>query len=252
MDITTLDRVKTFLPGRASDLTSTDLDAVLNQFISGVSTQIEQYLDLKFEVKERTRFWDVEHPKRGRFFIDTRPLHSVTELFNDYDGEFDASTQLTESDDFRLDQARGYIIIDDYLLEVGYHVLKAVYVAGFAFGRDHYVDRINDGNTVTPNTGDIYLVGSAPTGAFAAASANQLATWDGATWTFADQTATFIANHPDIAAAADAQIAALFQKRGRIGAKYTAMQTSQLTYTEEPLIKEVVGMLSRHKRIAMF
>ena len=242
MDLTTSARLKNFVPGTPN----TETDSALSQIISGVSRQIANYLGVRFTVKEVTEYYDIEHRSTSSVFVKRPPVHEITSIYNDSDREY-TSASLMDATEYDFDGDA--LLFPDYLLEEGLKALKVTYVGGYAFDNDYYVSRINDGATVSPSTGDIYLVGDTPAGDFSAATANQLATWGGASWSFSDQITGLIASKPEIVSACEAQCATIFQKRGRMGSKYTAIKSSQTTYSQEALTPEVKGMLSMHRRL---
>lgn len=239
MDFTTVERVKSL-----NGLKTNEHDALLRQLITSVSKQIETYMSILPEVKERIQFFDVG--SSCDFFVKSYPLHSVTEVINDWDRLFTGSAIDSTDYTFYPDELSGLISIDKYILTTGRRTLKITYVGGFAFKSEYYIARQDD-PPVGPTSGDIYLIGSAPTGVWAG-NANKVATWSGTVWQIEDQDIHFVINNPDIVEACNRQLSHVWQRRKRVGSTQTMVQGNMSLFKNEDLLPQVKSALSRRRR----
>jgi len=159
-------------------------DTVLTQIISGVSDEILNYLGREVLVKLRTQTFDIEFFQRD-FYLPAAPTHSIESIRYDPDRDFSSTAEL-ELDEYdwesEVRRRKGIISLDRLTLLPGPGHLRVSWVGGWAFDRDYYTTRQDD-PPMSPATGSKYLVGATPTGAWVGKE-NQIATWDGAAWTF--------------------------------------------------------------------
>lgn len=194
MDLTTKARVKEIL-----EKTTTGLDALIDQFIVGVSAQIEKHLDRFAEEIERTEQHDVD-PGQHVFLLRGFPVDAVAafELKNDVTRDF-ASATLIDTDRFYLDRSPGVLTFDHFILVWGPGTLQVKYTGGLG-----------------TNTADA------------------------------------ITNFPDIAHAADLQVAHLIERRHQLGLTSFSAEggsVSKVVY-EESFIPEALKALEHHRRLA--
>ena len=241
MLLTTLDRVKTFLEIPTSE---TSRDALLTQLIENVSSRFTSYLNRLIEVKERTEDLTVDSIS-VTFFVKGAPIHSITSIESDYNRDF-AGADLLSTGDYTSYNDIGQIVIDQAYIVPGYKSLRIKYVSGFAFDSDYYIAR-QAAPPSAPSTGDKYLTTGAPTGAWVG-QANKIATWNGSSWDFEEQSASFITNHLDIAGACDSQVAFEFQNRNRKGVTYNMVASAATTFSLSAFLPEVKHILDLHRR----
>ena len=127
MDLTTLARVQSFaeLSSNAAD------DALIGTLITGVSMQIEKFLDRHVESKARTERLDVL-PGQTTLFLKGYPVSSVTSLKNDSEWDFGSSTELATTL-YNVDTDEGEINFKrNTLLQPGQKVIQVTYTGGMA------------------------------------------------------------------------------------------------------------------------
>lgn len=123
-NMTTLSRVKTMLK-----ITGTDDDDILQQLISQVSAEIKEYLCRNIHRRTYTEI------KSGdgtcKIMLDNFPIHSITSIKYDSDGDHDFSDETAEdSDDYDYDPNTG-IIYTDFTFIKGIRNWEIVYIAGY-------------------------------------------------------------------------------------------------------------------------
>ena len=132
MYFATLERVKTL-----NKLKSGEHDSHLRQLITSVSKQIETFMSIKPEGKERAHLFDVHEVID--FFVKAFPLHSITSVINDFDRTF--VNTIVPTSDFTFEPEIGLLTIDRFILIPGRRTLQVIYVVGFAFAIDYYITR---------------------------------------------------------------------------------------------------------------
>ena len=101
---------------------------VLNQYLYGISAQIESYLNTKFSLVSRTEYFDVR-PNELEYWVQGVPITTITSVSHDIDGQFDGSeSTLSDSHTGKLDKS----VVLDYEVTPGKKALKIVYTGGYA------------------------------------------------------------------------------------------------------------------------
>lgn len=116
IDLVTLARVKARLGVESSD---TSNDAVLSQYITAVSRQVERYLDRHTEQAARTEVYELP-PNRNVLLLRGVPVdtdESFTLKFSTY-RSFMSSTSLASNDDYVIDASNGMVRL--YINYTGY------------------------------------------------------------------------------------------------------------------------------------
>ena len=127
ISLTTTDRVKTLF-GSTPGVSSNARDLQIESLIKQVSRQIQRYIGVDFELKDRTEVFDVA-PGQQVFRLGSYPVVSIASVINDYDRLF-TGTALDSS--YYTASARGILVIDRYDLVPGSGVLVVQYNAGGA------------------------------------------------------------------------------------------------------------------------
>lgn len=129
MDLTTLARVKRFA-GYTNPDAANDDDTLISQIITGVSRQIESYLDRYAEAVARTVYFDCENVQR-HFYLKAFPVSAVTTFKNDILRTFAAGTEL-DTGVYAVYGSVGRITVDRYELQGGARAVQVVYTGGMA------------------------------------------------------------------------------------------------------------------------
>lgn len=106
MDLTTLERVKRFLPGAVE---TTEEDPLLVSVITSVSAHVEQLLRRQVQTVARTEIFDWPAGRR-RLFLPAYPISSspALEIRYDTEGDFDATT-VVDADYYRVRANEGIV-----------------------------------------------------------------------------------------------------------------------------------------------
>ena len=144
MDLTTKARVKTILA-----ITSTQQDAILDQFIVAVSAEVEQFLTRHAEELARVEQFDLIPGDRKIFlrgFPVIAPPTATFELRHDLDRQFTGTPE--NLDDFYVDFERGVITADRGVIiapgAFGPGVLQVTYTGGMAPDTATFITRFSD------------------------------------------------------------------------------------------------------------
>ncbi len=223
-------------------------DTILNVFLDAAASAIFEHLQQKIIVTEYTDTFDVVAGKR-KYPVPAVPIHSVTSIKSDSEREFSSASVLEIGDyDFETDRDIGFITIDGYTPNIGPGALQIKWVGGFAFDRDVYIARQND-PAATPANGDIYLVGDTPTGAWSN-NPNQLATWNGASWSFQTAYSKMRETHPDILLACYMQGAVWWRTRHLQGTQQATFKNASLMVRSLGFINPVWEVIRAKRRVA--
>ncbi len=104
-------------------------DALIESLIRGVSRQIEDWCNLRFELKTRTKDFDIERHERY-IDLETAPITSITSVIHDLSRDFSSSNTLG-TDEFTFDPDTGHLELEVFFA-AGRKVLRVVYVGGIA------------------------------------------------------------------------------------------------------------------------
>lgn len=245
--LATLNELKDHLGAKAA---TTQIDDEATAILAGVSQQILEYIGRSDEVvvKERTQTLDLAR-FQTRVVLPAAPLHAVSSVRYDYDREFAAASEVETYDyDWQSEKRRrlGILEFRRSRFRHGEGVLRVTWVGGFSFDADAYLARQDDPPSA-PATGDVYLAGAAPTGAWSG-KANQLATWSGSAWTFETAEEHLVARLPDLKLACLLQSGFLYQTRRFQGTQQATSRNASVTVRSIGIIHPVRELLANHVR----
>lgn len=137
MALTTLENVKEFL-----QLTTTGLDALIENLIIRGDSQIKKFTDRELEESTLTQQYDGTVENGGVLNLDEFPVTSITTVHDDISLVFDASTLIPDTD-YVFEAKPGILRLtplastlrpfrDPRQFNEGVQNIKVVYVAGFA------------------------------------------------------------------------------------------------------------------------
>lgn len=127
MDLTTVADVKEYLESQSDD---SRVEALIQAFITGLSAEVEQYLDRELVAGTYTEYHDVAY-NQFQLFLRAYPVTSITGIWNDTSRVFAASSAVS-ADTYKLYEDRGKLYFDGIALYPGPGVVKIVYAGGMA------------------------------------------------------------------------------------------------------------------------
>lgn len=226
-------------------------DDALTKVLSGVNQQILTYLGREVEVKQRTLTFDVLSFQQ-EFLLPASPIHDLTYVRYDPNREFGSETALdTDEYDWESEvrRKRGVIYLDRVDLPPGRGYLKVSWVGGWGFDRDAYLSRESD-PPGSPANGDIYLVGDSATGAWAGKQ-NQLATYDGSTWTFQTAIEALRERLPDLEVALLNQASYLYRTKDHQGTQTVTNKFGSVNVRSLGFLNSTLDLIRRHKYMSV-
>ena len=243
-DLVTLANVRSYLSLKPN---ATQDDALLRIFISAVSEQALTMLGHEFEVKQRTEQIDAL-PGKTQYVLKAAPVHEVSSVKSDFDRLF-PSTSVVAAEEYDAETKRrfGILTFDCPLLSPGRGALQVVYVGGYAFDRDLYIARQDD-PPGSPSSGDIYLVGATPTGAWVG-KANNVATYNGSTWIFKTAFEQAQESRPQISFAVLQQVAFLYRTKDYQGTNQNSHKQGSLQVNQAPWVASAKACLEAERRM---
>lgn len=132
-----------------SDLTSRSVKETftLNRYLIGVSAAIEKYIGHSLELKSYTEYKDLKY-KKNEYFLNVRPISSITELTIDYNHKFDSNNKIVSSDYYRIGSDNNSVILD-LGTPSAKMAMKIEYIAGMATTPVTSVFNITSSDTMT-------------------------------------------------------------------------------------------------------
>lgn len=271
MDLTVIERVKPLLKIKA---TTTTHDQLLRQFITGVSSQVERFLDRHLERKARTEVYSL---RPGQAVVQLRgyPVSSspAPAFKNAYDQDF--SGDAIDDDLYYVDlqsgrDSTGHLrFTGRYAPVSGEGVLQAVYTGGMGEGRigvrmiatiGTITGTMTVGNTVVggtsgarglivARTSGVSITVDVYSGVFEAGETLTDVTASGSCTMSAISTSPLVHDFPDVVMAAELQLAHLWQRRDTVGAVSVSGENGSISL-ENPgfeLLPGVRSMLSQYR-----
>lgn len=114
---------------RVLSITHNTEDVLLHDLIDGVSVQLENYCNRKFEKVERTEY-PLTAPGNALFRVKAFPIISVTSIHDDPDHAFGSDT-LVDTSDYVFYEELGLIERVSGNFNTGKKSVKIVYTAGY-------------------------------------------------------------------------------------------------------------------------
>lgn len=126
--LTTLTNVKEFLQIKIAD---TNSDALLNNLISRISEEIENFCDRKF-IDPGTNYTEFFHGYEWKMHIQVKnyPIINVVSLYDDPNRNYDSNT-LIDTADYIIESENGIIRLDGLKFSEGYNNIKVIYRGGY-------------------------------------------------------------------------------------------------------------------------
>jgi len=152
MQLTSVRRARLYATGDAEDLLTDELvvNRQLSQWISVVSTQVEQWLNRTLKLASRVEFFDVNFAK-DEYRPQAVPVTIITKIEEDASGLFTgAESELT---DFHLGQNERSIVLAQKLNYLERRALKITYTGGVALSGVNSVFVMTT-ETSTPTVGN--------------------------------------------------------------------------------------------------
>jgi hypothetical protein len=112
-------------------------DTWIGYAIAAYTRLFERMTHRLVEATSRTAVFDVDG-RTQTFFLPGVPVSSITSIKNDPDRAFGSGTEV-DSDDYRLEDAAGLVVVDQTVLSIGRGALQIVYVGGLGADADAVV-----------------------------------------------------------------------------------------------------------------
>ena len=101
---------------------------VLMQYLYAVSNQIQAYLSVDFERRQRTEYFTIR-PNMLEYWVYAIPIVTIDNVYHDIDGMFDGSESELDTDDIHTGVNDRSIVLD-YAVTPGNKALKVIYTGG--------------------------------------------------------------------------------------------------------------------------
>jgi hypothetical protein len=153
MDLTSINRVRNYLSvfsdGQRESLEDAQsIDDEIQNWISSLSSLIEDYLDRSILIQSRTEYFKSSIYKKS-YFLKARPISSITSVKDDSTGLFTGNETTLGTDEYYIGPESNKIVLRD---PVGHNTargLQVVYTGGLAYHATRTVMTVSDGNNWT-------------------------------------------------------------------------------------------------------
>tara|TARA_R100000458_G_C8244677_1_gene222905 strand:+ start:179 stop:778 length:600 start_codon:yes stop_codon:yes gene_type:complete len=141
MDLTTRARVLEY-KGWSSDTTR---NTWIDNRITAISARFEKDLGRPVESAAQTEYFTVQANTGQSFALAGVPVNSSASIVvnNDINRDFDSSTVVSSSY-YHVDDDTGILVVDDYILQLGYKCLKVTYTGGMASSAANFITSFPD------------------------------------------------------------------------------------------------------------
>lgn len=132
MLLSSYDRIRRYIGTAGTAFTDNKgNEQMLTNWIQSVSKQIENYLNRTLLISSYTEYFDIRKARQTEFFVKASPVITLTDVYIDYEGQFDGGE--SEIEDSIIGINNDSVIIPYPSPLIGKKVMRIRYTGGMAY-----------------------------------------------------------------------------------------------------------------------